>query len=888
MTIQTTVRKARFIGDGVNTTFPFAFKTFASTDLVLTQTSLAGVDSPVVSAVSINLNSDQELTPGGVVTYPTSGTPMAAGVVLTITSNLAATQQTDLTNAGGFFPKTVSDRFDYLTILIQQALAVLAGSLIVSASDPAPQLSLGTAANRANRYVTFDGAGNAIMAQSLPSGTLSAASIGSYTGPQTVAEAATGVAVPNPWYLIGDMRRYGLVANSFAAATTNTTILKTLFNPLITNGPQGSFAFPNVSGADVYYVNGVIPCRANVRIDANGSTISMGQSGSPVTGVAADSNSGIFMAASDFSFVNGNIVIWWATGVSTSSGNAFQLGFRGNDSARWPLNPVYDNVLAVKQGNFYINNVRITSTVTGVNVVSAGAVALCGGLTNVDIRNVYITGSGTGGMGIGIDYEFGWATVGTAGDPGQSSRQSSHMHNAHFTNIVMTNMDNVSASSFGILLTGAYNCTFNGIYIAGSSNAIVCNPGEAQYFRPWVGVDDVGSKHGFALRNIVIVGSSSAGITMEGRSKPTAGSTYLHQQWVALTTVVAGQTVVNGGNMYVTAAGGITGNTGGPAGTGAAIVEGSVTWSYVSLQTATDLIEFTLEDFAISTTSTGNAIVSYGRYAGVRNGLATGGGSPLVLSEETTRFDIDGCDFIGSNGAGIQADFTASAIWSPARLKKGTIKNCYIAGNSASSAGTFGGIQIKNFDGVTIENCRFGYETAHSFVQETTQGQAILISSTTAGANANMKIRGCRVGGSVGGVGFANNSASINQGNTVENCTFNAGGTNPVTTPISGAWITDLESATSVAIAGAGTITTNGVKTSRVNPAAAVTGVIMQAGSYSGQEITVFNEAIAANTITFAAVGTSRVADGVSSPIPGLVGRKFVWNVAQSLWYRAG
>lgn len=94
------------------------------------------------------------------------------------------------------------------------------------------------------------------------------------------------------------------------------------------------------------------------------------------------------------------------------------------------------------------------------------------------------------------------------------------------------------------------------------------------------------------------------------------------------------------------------------------------------------------------------------------------------------------------------------------------------------------------------------------------------------------------------------------------------------------------ESPTSVAIATSGTIATAGYTVSRVNPAAAVTGVILAAGTVPGQRCIVRNEAAAANTVTFAVAGTSHVADGASSPIAGLTSREFIWSVANGLWSR--
>lgn len=93
----------------------------------------------------------------------------------------------------------------------------------------------------------------------------------------------------------------------------------------------------------------------------------------------------------------------------------------------------------------------------------------------------------------------------------------------------------------------------------------------------------------------------------------------------------------------------------------------------------------------------------------------------------------------------------------------------------------------------------------------------------------------------------------------------------------------------SIPIATGGTIPTqlNGqpIGMVRCNPAAAVTAVILQPGINNGQKITIVNEAIAANTITFDVAANSFVADGAQA-IAGLISREFVWGAAAGRWFR--
>lgn len=94
-----------------------------------------------------------------------------------------------------------------------------------------------------------------------------------------------------------------------------------------------------------------------------------------------------------------------------------------------------------------------------------------------------------------------------------------------------------------------------------------------------------------------------------------------------------------------------------------------------------------------------------------------------------------------------------------------------------------------------------------------------------------------------------------------------------------------MSSASAASIASSGTITTAGLDQSRVTTSGAVTGVILQAGTYANQAVTVVNES--ANSITFAAVGTSNVADGVSAVIAANRMMIFRWDASTSKWYHA-
>lgn len=88
---------------------------------------------------------------------------------------------------------------------------------------------------------------------------------------------------------------------------------------------------------------------------------------------------------------------------------------------------------------------------------------------------------------------------------------------------------------------------------------------------------------------------------------------------------------------------------------------------------------------------------------------------------------------------------------------------------------------------------------------------------------------------------------------------------------------------TAQTIANDGAIVHNGFPRVRVTTAGAVTGVIVDAGLYDGQVLIIQNDS--ANTLTMAAVATSRVANGVTFVVPALSASWLVWDGSQSKWF---
>jgi len=70
-----------------------------------------------------------------------------------------------------------------------------------------------------------------------------------------------------------------------------------------------------------------------------------------------------------------------------------------------------------------------------------------------------------------------------------------------------------------------------------------------------------------------------------------------------------------------------------------------------------------------------------------------------------------------------------------------------------------------------------------------------------------------------------------------------------------------------------------------VAPTGNVASIVLASGTVTGQTCQVVNES--AFTVTFAASGTSHVADGVSAIIAANRKMDFTWDGGTSLWYHS-
>ncbi|EPE4096304.1 hypothetical protein ACSIK6_000962 [Escherichia coli] len=117
MTVSTEVDHNEYTGNGVTTSFPYTFRVFNESDLVV---QVVDLDENIAV---LALDTDYTVTGaggynGGNVILSKA---LANGYQISISRELPVTQETDLRNQGKFFAEVHEDAFDKLTMLIQQA-----------------------------------------------------------------------------------------------------------------------------------------------------------------------------------------------------------------------------------------------------------------------------------------------------------------------------------------------------------------------------------------------------------------------------------------------------------------------------------------------------------------------------------------------------------------------------------------------------------------------------------------------------------------------------------------------------------------------------------------------------------------------------------------------
>lgn len=146
MTISSSSRRAGPYTSTGTGPFSFSFKVFEEADIRVVQAdSDSEADLVLTTDYTVSLNADQNANPGGTITLVVA---QVSGQSTTIIGGMESTQETDIQNAGGFYPEVIENAIDKATILIQQLEEESDRSLLlpvsvsgVSSTLPVPEAS---------------------------------------------------------------------------------------------------------------------------------------------------------------------------------------------------------------------------------------------------------------------------------------------------------------------------------------------------------------------------------------------------------------------------------------------------------------------------------------------------------------------------------------------------------------------------------------------------------------------------------------------------------------------------------------------------------------------------------------------------------------------------
>ena len=167
-----------YTGNGSTDAFAYDFYVEASTEIVVTLTSTASVDS-TVSASDYSVSGVGSASGGNV----TMDTPPALNEKLTITRKVPATQLVDLQNLGTVQPDIIEGALDKLTRTLQDQQTDISSALKLSPSASAVDLLVPVPV--ADRYLAWNAAADALENKDI-------ASVSAISLPVPVASGGTG------------------------------------------------------------------------------------------------------------------------------------------------------------------------------------------------------------------------------------------------------------------------------------------------------------------------------------------------------------------------------------------------------------------------------------------------------------------------------------------------------------------------------------------------------------------------------------------------------------------------------------------------------------------------------------------------------------------------
>jgi hypothetical protein len=240
VTVETTTARVQYDTNGTTGPWTVPFYFLADADISVFYADAAGAETELTLSTNYSVTGAGDPNGGTVTTV----TAYAAGGTITVIRSVEALQETHWLDTDPFPAPTIERSFDRLTQLAQQLLEVQARSIVVAPSDEV-NVTLPTAAVRANRLLAFDSLGG-VTSSAAPTGT--AASVLAdliNTTNNALNDALIGVkrtvtgAVATTQHAWNEAATYDVVRD-FGAVGDGATSDTTAIQSAIDNVPTGS------------------------------------------------------------------------------------------------------------------------------------------------------------------------------------------------------------------------------------------------------------------------------------------------------------------------------------------------------------------------------------------------------------------------------------------------------------------------------------------------------------------------------------------------------------------------------------------------------------------------------------------------------------------------
>lgn len=383
MTVSTTSNKITYAGNGATTSFPFNFPGVDDGDLVVTYVDVAG-NSTVINHSQLTIVLTTPVAPnptgiGGTVTYPLSGSPIAANTSITIERVLPVTQDISLANQGTLWQTVVEQSLDYLTMLLQQQQSQSQRAYTIPATDPSTIVTeVPTYTARALQMFGWDASGNPIAAQ--PSSALVSAAMAPVVAAASIAAAVALLGINTTGTTYADRA-------ALAAAIVDPGV------SVVTTAAYAS-ALPGIGGASFYRVAASVTGAVQsadgqwwAMSPTIGSPDQMGAKGDGAINAGTGSVSG-----TDDTVAIQNSIDYFAVCQFQRSNKIYRVS---KVLSQWCINVTTSNhivqgngcTLALSDGTFTLGINKIILSFTGVNAGNR--------LSNIHVESLNTYGNGT-------------------------------------------------------------------------------------------------------------------------------------------------------------------------------------------------------------------------------------------------------------------------------------------------------------------------------------------------------------------------------------------------------------------------------------------------------------------------------------------------------------